>query len=37
VGAKGDECETDDSDNGEAGQITAQIVVLDTLHIMTPS
>jgi hypothetical protein len=31
-GSQGDESETDDSDNGEAEQIVAQIVVLDALH-----
>ena len=29
---QGDESETDDSDNGEAERITAQIVVLNALH-----
>src|SRR5580704_590896 len=31
-GSQGDESETDDSDNGEAEQIVAKIVVLDALH-----
>lgn len=31
-GGQGDESETDDSDNGEAEQITAQIMVLNALH-----